>query len=155
MEPQSDIEESQVADRISKEFKVNLPGENLPTPVRLIAFFTLIGGLSIIGSLFVDIIHPAKVDVSFFILRTFAGVISIIIAYGIIEHKRWSIWLYALFTIFAVFSNPFLAIIPLGVVVYLYTQREFLYPSVADMYLAAGIEKIKSKFKKNNPTTQN
>ena len=155
MEPQNDIEESQIADRISKEFRVNLPGKNLPTPARFIAFFTLIGGLSIIGSLFVDIIHPAKVDISFFILRTFAGIIAITIAYGIIEHKRWSIWLYALFTVFALFSNPFLAIIPLAVVIYLYTQRDYLYPSIADMYLAAGISNIKNRFKKNNSTTQN
>lgn len=151
MEPEENVEEeSQVADRISKEFKVNLPGQNLPTPMRIIAFFTLIGGLSIIGSLFVDIVHPSRVDVSLFILRTLAAVISITIAYGIIEHRRWAIWLYALFTIFALVSNPFLALIPFAVVIYLYKQREYLNPSVADLYLAAGIEKVKSKlnFKK-------
>ncbi len=154
MNPEENIEEeSQVADRISKEFKVNLPGQNLPTPMRLIAFFTLIGGLSIIGSLFVDIIHPARVDISFFILRTLAGVISITIAYGIIEHKRWSIWLYSLFTVFALFSNPFLAVIPFTVVIYLYVQRKHLNPSVADLYLAAGIEKLKTILKIKRPSS--
>ena len=152
MEPEENTEEeSVIADKINREFKVNLPGQNLPTPARFIAFFTLIGGFSIIGSLFVDIVRPTDEDFSFFLLRVIAGVVAIATAYGIIEHKRWSIWLYGGFTLLALASNPFLSLIPLGVVIYLFTKRAYFTPSPLDILLAKGIENIKSRFGINKP----
>lgn len=152
MEPEENTEEQdQVADKISQEFKITLPGQNLPTPVRVIAFFTLIGGFSIIGSLFVDIVRPLEEGLSFFILRTIAGLTAISIAYGIIEHKRWSIWLYGAFTLFAIFSNLILSIIPLSVVIYLYIKRDFFTPSPPDILLAKGVNYIKSRLGVKDP----
>lgn len=153
MEPEENSEEeSVVADKINQEFKVNLPGQNLPTPARFIAFFTLIGGFSIIGSLFVDIVRPNDEDISFFFLRVIAGVVAIATSYGIIEHKRWSIWLYGGFTLLALSSNPLLSLIPLGVVIYLFIKREYFTPSPLDILLANGIEKLKSRLGiKNSP----
>lgn len=147
MDPNVEAEEDEVADKLNKEFKISLPGQNLPTPARLIAFFTLIGGLSIAGSLFVDIVRPNGEHVGLFALRILAGGIAILTAYGIIEHKRWSIWLYGLFTLFALFSNPFLAIIPLGVVIYLYTQRRYFDMSIADQYLSNLLNIITNRLK--------
>lgn len=152
MEPEENSEEeSVVADKINQEFKVNLPGQNLPTPARFIAFFTLIGGFSIIGSLFVDIVRPTDEDISFFFLRVIAGVVAIATSYGIIEHKRWSIWLYGGFTLLAFSSNPFLSLIPLGVVIYLFIKREYFTPSPLDILLANGVEKLKSRFGVKTP----
>lgn len=152
MEPEENSEEeSVVADKINQEFKVNLPGQNLPTPARFIAFFTLIGGFSIIGSLFVDIVRPTDEDISFFFLRVIAGVVAIATSYGIIEHKRWSIWLYGGFTLLALSSNPLLSLIPLGVVIYLFIKREYFTPSPLDILLANGVEKLKSRFGVKNP----
>lgn len=152
MEPEENSEEeSVVADKINQEFKVNLPGQNLPTPARFIAFFTLIGGFSIIGSLFVDIVRPTSEDLSFFLIRVIAGVVAIATSYGIIEHKRWSIWLYGGFTLLALFSNPFLSLIPLGVVIYLFIKREYFTPSPLDILLANGVEKLKIRFGVKTP----
>lgn len=150
MDP-NEQEEDKVADTLNKEFRINLPGQNLPTPVRIIAFFTLIGGLSIAGSLFADIVRPSGEHFGFFTLRIFAGAIAILTAYGIIEHKRWSIWLYGLFTLFALFSNPLLAIIPFGVVIYLYTQRSYFEKSIADNYLINAVNVFKEKLKFRKP----
>lgn len=151
MEPEENEEESKIANKINQEFKVNLPGQNLPTPARFIAFFTLIGGFSIIGSLFVDIVRPNDEDISFFLLRVIAGVVAIATSYGIIEHKRWSIWLYGGFTLLALASNPFLSLIPLGVVVYLFLKREYFAPSPLDLVLARGIDNLKNRIKGGNP----
>ncbi len=145
MEPQESVEQDEVADRMQEEFKVSLPGQNLPTPMRFIAFFTLIGGFSIIGSLFVDIVRPMGEDLSSFILRITAGIIAIATAYGIIEHRRWSIWLYGMFALLAILTNPLLSIIPLAVVVYLCVQRKYLKPSFLDVVLARIVWNIKNR----------
>lgn len=150
MDP-NEQEEDKVADTLNKEFRINLPGQNLPTPVRIIAFFTLIGGLSIAGSLFADIVRPSGEHFGFFTLRIFAGAMAILTACGIIEHKRWSIWLYGLFTLFALFSNPLLAIIPFGVVIYLYTQRSYFEKSIADNYLINAFNSLKAKLRIGRP----
>ncbi len=154
MEPEENApEESVVADRINREFKVNLPGQNLPTPARFIAFFTLIGGFSIIGSLFVDIVRPTDEDISFFFIRVVAGVVAIATSYGIIEHKRWSIWLYGGFTLLALASNPLLSLIPLGVVIYLIFKREYFTPSPLDLAIFKVAENLKNRFGINKPPT--
>jgi hypothetical protein len=125
-------EESDIADKVSQELQINLPGKFLPAPVRLIAFFTLAGGLSIVGSLFVDIVRPGKVDVFLYFFRILIGILAIGITYGIIERKRWAIWLYGLIAVISLFTNPVLAIVPAVVFIYLFYVRSIFTPSVID-----------------------
>lgn len=140
------------ADKLTEDLAVNLPGKGLPLIVRIIAFFTLIGGLSIIGSLFADIVRPHGEDIYIYALRTIVGVVAVVIAYGLIEHERWAIWLYGLVTLLSLFTNPFLAFIPGVVVVYLYTQRSYFSPSLPDFILEKGVNKIKSYIVRNKET---
>jgi hypothetical protein len=141
-----------VGDKISQDLQVALPGKDLPLFIRIIAFFTLGGGLSIIGSLFAeDILRPSSEDIGFYIVRIIVGAIALIIGYGIVKKERWAIWLYGALTLYAAFSNPIFAFMPGMVVFYLYTQRKFFRPSILDLYLSVGIEKIKILLHRNTP----
>src|SRR5690606_16618272 len=108
-DPATPDKEEEVAEKISEELNVNLPGQYLPLPIRLIAYFTLIGGLSIVGSLFSDIVRPQGENPIFYVMRIAVGVLAILIAYGILEKKRWAIWLYGVLALVALNFNPFLA----------------------------------------------
>jgi len=140
-----------VADKINKEFQVNLPGKGLETPIRLIAFFTLVGGLSIIGGLFTDIIKPSNEDYLLYVLRIILGVTAIAISYGIVERRSWSIWLYGFLTFIAIISNPFLSFLPAAVAVHLFLKRRIFYPSLPDFILAKALLFLKGIINKTPP----
>ncbi len=150
-DPAAPDKEEEVAEKISEELNVSLPGKYLPLPIRLIAYFTLIGGLSIIGSLFADIVRPQGENPLFYVLRTAVGVMAIGIAYGILEKKRWAIWLYGVLTLVALNFNPFLAVIPIGVVIYLTLNHRIFKPSHFDRALELIKANLKNPFRKNPP----
>lgn len=128
---QSNKVEQEISE-VAEDLQISLPHVNLPWPVKLIALFTLVGGLSITASAFADIFSPVKVNFVFYLLRIFTGLAFIFITYGIIKRRRWSLWLYGLLVVVGFFSNPFLALFPAFIVVYLYTQRRYFVPSVFD-----------------------
>ncbi len=141
------IKEKQITD-IAQTLQLDIPTGQLPVIIRLIMLFTLIGGLSIIGSLFVDIGRPsASVLVEFYLLRLTIGLIAITAAYCITKKKRWAMWLYALIAVIGVWLNPITAIIPGAVTVYLYTQRQQLTPSPLDIFVRNMRKKIKLRFR--------
>ena len=130
-------------EKIADELKVSLPASGLPLLFRLIALFTLIGGLSIIGSLFADIVKPPSNTPHFYFLRIIVGLIAIFISYEIIAKSRLALWLYAVVVIVGFFINPIVSILPGLVLTYLVFQRHKLKPSKPDQFLANLLAKIR------------
>jgi hypothetical protein len=117
---------------------------NLPTPVKVIALLTSIGGLSITAGSLTDIIQPfAYFSLSFHLLRLVVGVSMLAISYALIKRQRWGVWLYGVIVLISFFVNPPLSLLPLAIVFYLYTQRGWLNPSIID----AGAGRLLAKFK--------
>lgn len=141
----NETEESSVEEgmrEIAQDLQINLPKSQLQWPIRLIALFTLIGGLSIAGSSFADVFNPAEVGFLFYLLRLIASFLFIVIAYGLIKRKRWAIWLYGLLVLIGLFVNFAFSVFPALIVFYLYTQRRFFPPSALDRMSAAIFRKI-------------
>lgn len=130
-------------EKIADELKVSLPASGSPLIFRLIALFTLIGGLSIIGSLFADIVRPPSNTPHFYFLRIIVGLLTITISYEIIAKSRLALWLYAVVVIIGFFINPIVSVLPGLVLVYLIFQRHKLKPSGPDQFLASLLGKIR------------
>ncbi|MDP2695823.1 MAG: hypothetical protein Q8O87_01060 [bacterium] len=142
---------TQEAEKVVKELRFNLPGHDLPLAIQLIAAFMLIGGLSIIGSTFADIINPIPVSLSFYVLRILIGLSSIAIAYGIVKKQRWSLWLYGFVIFIALLANTLLAIIPAAILAYLYQHRSLFNPGILDEYSTKLFYRNKSGGTNNSP----
>jgi|GEM_PF-1486087 len=124
--------EETVVEEVAEDLNVSLPNVNLPLPLKLIALFTLIGGLSAIGSAFADIFNPGEFILKAYLLRLIAGGIFVIISYGLVRKQNWSTWLYGVMVFVSLFTTWQLAILPAVIVVYMYFNRKYLYPSVFD-----------------------
>lgn len=131
---------------IAEDLNVNLPNVNLPLPLKFIAVFTLIGGLSVVGSVFADIFNPNGVSFKIYILRIVSGVILIAVSYGIIKKRRWSLWLYAVIIILGLFMNPVVSVLPFLVLVYLYFKRKHFAPSFIDRALSKWFNSLEHSF---------
>lgn len=138
------------AEEAADELKINLPGANLPPVLRFIALFMLAGGLSIVGSIFADIVNPIQTNVSFYLLRILVGGLVLATAYGIIRLERWALWSYGLALLIGLLVNPIVVLLPLVVLIYLYAHREKFTPSALDYQLIEVITKLKSIFRKNS-----
>jgi hypothetical protein len=136
----------QEVEEVAKDLQINLPSKDLPIVLKLIAYFTLIGGLSIIGSLFSDIVRPTESSNTYF-LRIAVGILSIVIGWAILERRRLALWLYGLIVFTGFFTNPIITILPLAVLVYLYIQRAEFTPSIFDNLLVSVITFLKSLLK--------
>lgn len=129
------------------ELQVKLPGVNLPLLLKLIALFTLVGGLSIIGSASADIFNPQKVGFLTYILRLAAGVVFVIISYGIVKRQNWATWLYGAMVIMALFINWPLAILPALIVIYMIFNRKYFFPSIFDKLFNKASTALSTRFK--------
>jgi len=118
---------------------VVLPSGPLPFLTKVVVLLTSAGGLSIIANILSDIIEPNRVNGFFYILRLFVGIAMICVGYGILKRKGWTVWLYGGITIIGLIVNPIIAILPLCVSFYLYTQKTYFDPHLP--------EKLWSKFK--------
>lgn len=135
-------------ERVARELNVELPHTKLPTSLRLIALFTLIGGLSILGSIFADVVRPNSESFGFYMLRLIVGILAVATAYGIEGKKRWALWLYGVIVVVGLFINPFMTILPLCIFIYLYRERKFFAPSALDKILHFLVFSTKLFFKK-------
>ena len=115
----------QKAEQVAKEFNVNLPLGNAPLIIKIIALFTLLGGLSVMGSIFGDLVRPGHNNLGLYLLRIITGVLAIVVSYGILHQKKWSIWLYGLIVVIGFLNNPLFAILPAIIVVYLYLKKDY------------------------------
>ena len=152
-EKEHELEEK--TEEIAEELEVNLPGIGLSIPLRVIALFTLIGGLSIVGSMFADIVNPDKTNVFAYLGRLFVGLMALTVSYGILHLKRWSLWLYGFIALIGLAINPAVAIFPVIVVIYLYRKRKLFSPSVLDFIIGNIYSSLKamllSKLGKKRP----
>lgn len=138
--PEKKVEE------IAHALHVEMPEGDLPYPLNLIALFTLIGGLSILGGLFVDIGGPSgSVETRFYVLRLGVGVLAVFTAYGLVKKERWALWLYGVIGCIGLYFNSVSAVVPLLALWYLYLKRTEFRPSVLDMLLGRAILRGKEK----------
>ncbi len=110
--------------KIAHKLEVALPGGNLPIEIKLIALFTLTGGLSIMGGIFGDVIRPTGTHLPTYLIRLAVGISMIAISYGIVTRKKWSLLLYALIVAIGLYVNFVAALIPLAVVIYLILKHK-------------------------------
>ncbi len=110
--------------KIARKLEVTLPGGKLPLEIKLIALFTVTGGLSIMGGIFGDIVRPKEVHLPTYLIRIVVGILMIAISYGLVTRKKWSLWLYGLIVIIGLFINFVAALIPLAAVIYLIIKRD-------------------------------
>ena len=133
---------------IAHELHVEVPEGRLPLSLKLVCLFTLIGGLSIIGSLFVDIIRPSgTINATLYIMRLTVGITAIGAAYGIIHKERWTMWFYGALTVLGLFLNPITAVIPAIVLILLYRVRHLFTPSKLDLLIEAYWNLLKNKLR--------
>ena len=142
------------AQEISETLQINLPAKGLLLPIRLIALFTLLGGLSILGSAFADIVDSEKTKVITYIMRLSVGLLAVASAYGLIERERWAFWLYGVIVIIGLLNNPFIAVLPAIALVYLYMHRDLFNPSKLDKLLAQLWSLIKTSITKKEEKWQ-
>ena len=127
--------EARVAE-VAETLNIELPKSKAPLVMKLITLFTLIGGLSIIGSLFVDIGRPsASIQSKFYILRLIIGMLAIGTAYGLAKKERWAMWLYGIIAVAGFYLNPITVLIPGTAFAYLYAKRDRLRVSAFDMWI--------------------
>lgn len=110
-------------DEVSKTLNIKLPDGQRFLPIKIIAFLTAIGGLSVVGSLFADIVRPTQISLFLYVFRACVGVLMILIGYGILKKKGWAVWLYGGISLISFFINPTLAFLPICITIYLYTKR--------------------------------
>ncbi|MCF7864957.1 MAG: hypothetical protein K9M11_00425 [Candidatus Pacebacteria bacterium] len=135
-------------ENIAEELEVKLPKELLPLPIRIGTLIMIIGGLSILGSVFTDFALPSSSGFGLHLYRMITGVAFLAVAYGLHSRRRWSVWLYGFIVAIGLFINPTLTLIPSLLIVYLYTQRKVLKPSALDKYLGRLSVKVEGFFKK-------
>ena len=105
--------------------QISMPLGDMPLSIKLIALFTLTGGLSIMGSMFVDLLRPAHMDIRLYFSRLIIGLFAIGVAYGITKQRTWALWLYTLIVIIGYFNSPLFAILPAVALIYLFSQRSY------------------------------
>ena len=126
----------------AKKLSINLPTGKSPLSLRLIAFLTLLVGVNLMAGTFSD----AKVHLFVYISKLFLGFVAVLIAYGIIERKRWAIWLYGFLAIVMLMINPIISILPIMIVIYLYFQRGDFEISIFDIFAEFLIKEAKIAF---------
>lgn len=142
-----EVNEDSPLEKVADELHVNLPEVNLPLGLKLVALLTLVGGLGTLSSMFAGIFDTQDFDLKSYIFRLIGGVIFIAISYGIIKRQNWATWLYGVMVIFSLIINWPLAILPAVIVIYMYFNRKYLYPSIFDNFFNFLSNKIGKQLK--------
>ncbi|MBP6857828.1 MAG: hypothetical protein KBC11_01395 [Candidatus Pacebacteria bacterium] len=106
----------------------------------------IVGGLSILGSVFTDFSVPKGGGFTLHTYRLITGVVFLGVAYGMYTHQRWSLWLYGIIVFIGFFLNFTLAIAPALLVIYLYTQRKMFTPGILDEISNKFFDKVQTKY---------
>lgn len=141
------VEKEDVVDVATRELATALPKTTLPLFLKLIALFTLIGGLSIIEGSFSGIFSRSEIDFLEYILRLSGGLSLIAISYGLMMRRDWAIWLYFFVVVVGFFINPAFLIFPAIIVAYLFYERKIFRPSVFDKYVSQVVYRVKEIFR--------
>jgi hypothetical protein len=117
----------QVVEQVADDLDIKLPSEKqFPFGIRLVILLTLLGGVAIVGNIFADSYSFQPISISFYIFRLIMGLLLVLIAYGLHQRRLFAIWILGFTTIISFISNPFLAILPIATLIYLYTKRKLL-----------------------------
>jgi ABC-type transport system involved in multi-copper enzyme maturation permease subunit len=130
------------------ELEVKLPKGTLPFALKIITLILLVGGLSILGSVFTDFVIPKNGGLILHFYRLLTGVAFLAVAYGIYQRQRWSIWLYGIIVFIGLTINFTLALAPALLVIYLYSKRQIFKPCFLDYLSNRFFKNIKSIFHK-------
>lgn len=138
--------------KVTKVLHIPLPFGSMPLPMKVLTLLTSAGGLSIVASIFSDIISPQETIVFFYLLRIVTGLLMLTVAYGLIKRKVWSLWLYGGIAAISFFINPVLSLLPIGITIYLYLRRSYLNNggSLKEVYILV-YNKVSSSFRKVKP----
>ncbi len=117
--------EEKKVEEISKTLNISIPENNLPLPIRIISLLSALGGLSIVASILADIVSPQEMLLPFYILRLITGLLMLSIGYGMMKKREWSLWLYGGVSVVSFAINPVVALLPIGITIYLYHRRSF------------------------------
>lgn len=132
---------------LAGELEVKFPKGTLPFAIRIITLVLIIGGLSILGSVFTDFSIPKNGGFTLYVYRLITGIVFVVVAYGMYIRQRWAVWLYGTIVFIGLFLNFSLTIIPALLVIYLYTKRKLFVPCFLDDVSSNFFNKFKSKFK--------
>ena len=146
---------------VSETLNISLPFGSIPLPMKIIAFLTSVGGLSMVASVFSDIVRPQTLPFGFHILRVVTGTLMIGVGYGIIKRREWSMWLYGSISVISFFINPALSILPIIITLYLSTKRDYFnngtpievwteFKKWFSVYRKKTVENIKEKVEHNH-----
>ena len=111
-------------EEVASELEVKLPKGTLPFTLKIITLIMIVGGLSILGSVFTDFVVPKSGGLILHFYRLLTGVAFLVVAYGIYDRQRWSLWLYGIIVFIGLTINFTLALVPAILVIYLYTKRK-------------------------------
>lgn len=113
-----------ILERAAKTLQVDLTNKKINIWLKLIALLTLVGGLSILGNVISDTVSTREITPGFYTLRIAIGIMAISISYGIIERQSWAIGLYAVIVVIGLILNPWIAVLPALIFLYLFTQQK-------------------------------
>lgn len=116
-------------EKAAKDLNIEPPKSRESFGVRMLAYAMIVGGLSIIGSVFVSIFEPQHSFNTYTgtILRIGVGSFILLTAYGILKRRQWSLWGFGVLVAFSIFTNPTLALFLGGAFVFLlYHRRHFV-----------------------------
>jgi len=140
MKKEVEIAEKKITE-VAETLQVEIPKARISGLLKFIALFTLIGGLSIIGSLFVDIVQPERVSGLSYLLQIAVSAVAITAAYSILKKNYLAFWLFALITILALLLNPVTAVVPGIAAIYLYFNRPLFKKTKLDILIEKIFEK--------------
>ncbi len=133
-------------EEVSKTLNITLPFGSMPLPMKIIAFLTTVGGLSIVASLLADVVGSADISFLRYLLRVIIGFLMLLIGYGIIKKKIWALWLYGSISVVGLFinftENFMLALIPIAITGYLYYERDYFEKQTLEEVLKSLIKKL-------------
>ena len=121
MEHLKHTETEEKIEEAAEDLELKLP-EGLPVPLKIIVLVVMIGGLSVLASTFSGVFSFADIGFDIYLIRLLAGVMLVVSAYGMVKRKMWSLWVFAVFTVIALFFNPLFTILPsliLGYLIYI------------------------------------
>lgn len=133
---------------VTETLHINLPFGNIPLPMKIVALLTSAGGLSIVASIFADIVRPQDTFIHFYLLRIVTGLVMIFVGYGIIKRREWSILLYGLVSIASLLINPIASVIPIVITIYLIWNKHYFVSGKIKWVFLFIKTKIENKFHK-------
>lgn len=113
---------------VVEDLNIEPPGSAESYAVRLIAYTLVLGGVSVVGSVFTGIFEvPTYGILSGTLARIAFGCAIVLIAYGILKRRRWALLGFAGLVVLSAFFNPVLALFLAAALVFLLSHRKHFH----------------------------